>query len=834
MAEIFLNFEASPSSQAEIPVVKHRPCIEVAVPVPVKRTFLYEVPEGLLARTRVGNRVLVPFKNREITGYVLKKDAINNEMDLKTIVDVLDEEPFFNEQMIPFFKWLSHYYRYPVGQVIKSSLPGGINSRTYRAASLTDSGLAILNSRHLKTEDKEILSWISGNQGKTLPWPVQKVYPFQKKGWLVVQECKNKKQTGPLVRRFVKPETGVDFDSVIAGNFGLLKTGNETHLLKTVFASKAMLLSEVRHAFSSGARLVKKWEKKGVLKVFEGEVYRNPAGEIISAPALPQELNSQQKNALNYLRGCLDSKTFSSCLLFGVTGSGKTEVYYQAVKHAISLGRRAILMVPEIALAVYMEGLFRSRMGDRIAIYHSGLSRGERYDQWMRMVRGQVDLVIGARSALFSPLSDLGLIIVDEEHDSAYKQETKPRYQARDAAVVRAKMENAVVVLGSGTPSIQSFQNTVTGRYKLILMPDRIEMRPLPVVEVVDMRSGDNARSKSEMISRKLMNAVEENLKAGNQTLLFLNRRGFHRVYICRSCGQVIHCPNCDVALVYHLKEDRLFCHYCGFSTGPKSKCTYCGREGLRAYGFGTEKLESELKEIFPYARIARMDTDSTRKKGRALQILKRFSEQDIDILIGTQMITKGYDFPEVTLVGVIAADMSLSFPDFRAGERTFQVLSQIAGRAGRGRKKGKVVIQTFNPDHYAVRSATAHSYQSFFREEIKLRNQLSYPPFSYLASLMLYGADKEKTAQTAVNLNQGIRMILGEWQKAGEMILILGPAEASISKLKGKHRWQILIKSHSISLLQKLMTRIEDFSKDLLRGTDVQLVLDVDPYQMA
>ena len=491
------------------------------------------------------------------------------------------------------------------------------------------------------------------------------------------------------------------------------------------------------------------------------------------------------------------------------------------------------MMAPEISLAVYLEGIFRSRLGDRVAIYHSGLSQGERYDQWMRIVRGEVDLVIGARSALFSPLPRLGLIIVDEEHDSAYKQDRGPRYNARDAAVVRAKMEKALVILGSGTPSVQSYQNGISGRYHLLSMPERIEKRPLPDVEIVDMKITEDMRSKREMISPRLKEALEQNLMDGNQCMLFLNRRGFYRVYLCRSCGQSLRCPNCDVALIYHLEENRLSCHYCGYYSETRTKCSSCGNEGLRAYGFGTEKLEYELRESFPEARIARMDADSTRRKGQAIQILKRFAEQKLDILVGTQMITKGYDFPNVTLVGVIAADLSLGFPDFRAGERTFQVLSQVSGRSGRGDQKGKVIIQTFNPDHYAISTATAHDYQSFFREERQLREQLGYPPFSHLACLTLKGNSKKETEEAAQQLNQAIRGTLAKWPRRGKEIHVLGPAEAPISRLKGKYRWQILVKSKNVSLMRHLLTRAEQLKGKIFQSSGVSLILDMDPYHM-
>jgi primosomal protein N' (replication factor Y) len=451
----------------------------------------------------------------------------------------------------------------------------------------------------------------------------------------------------------------------------------------------------------------------------------------------------------------------------------------------------------------------------------------------MRMVRGEVDLVIGARSALFAPLPRLGMIIVDEEHDSSYKQEAALRYQARDAAVMRGKLENSLVVLGSGTPSVQSFQNSLNGRYRLLRMPERVEQRPLPDIEIVDMKNTDKNGSAERMISPQLRKALQENLAGRRQSILFLNRRGFHRLFICRSCGETLGCPNCEISLTYHQAEDRLICHYCGYYSRPQADCAQCGCAELKSYGFGTEKLEHELKADFPSARIARMDTDITRSRQQPFQILKRFSEHELDLLVGTQMITKGYDFPKVTLVGVIAADQSLDFPDFRAAERTFQLLSQVAGRAGRGAEKGRVIIQTFNPAHYAIRSATAHDYHGFFEKESGLRKQLGYPPYSFLACLRLKGNSKERTAEAVQRLGSDMRAVLSGWPRRGQEIQILGPVEAPVPRLKGKYRWQILVRSRNTALLKYFLSHIEQQARKTLRSSGVQLIVDVDPYQM-
>ncbi len=810
-----------------------RICLRIAVSVPVRETFSYTIPEGLSARARVGCRAIVPFNNRKVTGYVLEEMVQNSSEGLKEISDILDPEPLFQDKLGHFFEWMADYYIHPIGKVIESALPGGLNMNPVKAARLTERGLSLLDGLPSNSDEKKLLSWIKAHPEKRPPWPLQKIYGLQKRGLLILEDRMKKGRAGPLMRKFLKTKDHGELEHLLAEGADSLKAKNEIEFLKTILDSKGILLGDLTRKFSNGLYLVKKWTGRGVLEAFIAAVYRDPAGKIMFPSAVPVRLYDQQRRTLGHIRECLDSKSFFPCLLHGVTGSGKTEVYSRAVEYAIGLGRQAILMVPEISLVVYMEGFFRSRLGNRIAVYHSGLTRGERYDQWVRILKGDVDLVIGARSAIFAPLPRLGLIIVDEEHDSSYKQEEYLRYQARDMAVVRAKIEGALLLLGSGTPSIQSYQNGIVGRYRLLSMPDRIENRPLPDVEVVDLKAMEDGQSESEMISPVLREAMDQNLAAGNQTMLFLNRRGFHRLFLCRSCGKSIRCPNCDVALTYHLKEDSLKCHYCGFYSATQRKCPSCGFDGLKAYGFGTERLEQELKEMLPGARVARMDTDITRKKGQAIKILKGFSRKEIDILVGTQMITKGYDFPGVTLVGVIAADLSLAFPDFRAGERTFQVLSQVSGRAGRGSQKGRVIVQTFNPDHYAISTVMSHDYRSFFEKEKKLREQLGYPPFSHLASLRLQGNGKGETAEVAHSLGVMTREVLGRWPNRGKEVQVLGPAEAALSRLKGKYRWQMLVKSKNVSLLHHLLLEIERISRKLLKSSGVGLISDVDPYQM-
>lgn len=805
--------------------------LRVAVALPVWNTFHYSVPSALLDKARVGCRVLAPFGKRKATGYIVERAAPSGERDLRDILEVLDPEPLFHESMVPFFQWMAEYYMHPPGRLIQSALPGGLNERLFVTARLTEKGERALNL--LAPEEKALLLWVKNHPKKRVPVPVQTLYPMQKQGLLVLEHRKSPGVAGPLLRRFVRVGEGVCMERFFQDRGDWLSAKNEREFLEEIFRSGGISSSELCSRYSNGSYLVKKWIRKGVLESYTGTVVRDPAGNILPSDAPPARLSAQQEEVLAEIREALGRKSFSTLLLHGVTGSGKTEVYYQAVQEAIRTGRRAILMAPEIALVIYMEGLFRSRLGDRVALYHSGLSRGERYDQWMKMVRGEVDLVIGARSALFAPLPNLGLIIADEEHDNAYKQEEAPRYQARDAAVVRGKIERALVLLGSGTPSIQSFSNARKGRYRLLGMPERIESRPLPEVEVVDMRAVTNGRAEEEMISPVLRSALDRVASEKSQAMLFLNRRGFTRVLLCRYCGQSLRCANCDVPLTFHLRENHVVCHYCGFRKGVASKCASCGRDALKPYGFGTEKVEKALEEMYPGLRTARMDRDNIRRKGQIFQLLRKFSLQEIDVLIGTQMITKGYDFPRVTLVGVLAADFSLAFPDFRGAERTFQILSQVAGRAGRGAKKGRVIVQTFYPEHYAIAAAKNYDYPGFFEQETELRRQLGYPPFSFLACLRLQGNHESKAAELSKELAEEMVRLTGKWPKRGREIQVLGPVEAPLTKLRGKYRWQIFVKCRNSALLHHFLEQAAARGEKLLKGKGVDLVVDVDPYQM-
>ncbi len=758
--------------------------VQIAVTLPISGTFTYTVKGNLVKNADIGKRVLVSFSGRNVTGYILRIIPPENRKGLKDITAIIDPFPLFPSNMVEFLEWISDYYRYPIGLVIKTALPAGLN--------------------------------VTASDSTKIP----------PKGWL--------DRVGVLKKTFIALNENAAIDRSSAFNQERAPR-SEGEFLDMMVERKEVPLSEIKTIFPNGTYLVNKWVEKGFLRKSLKPVARDITGETLFISHEPPVLGSKQKESLEKISGKLKGDSFFTYLLHGVTDSGKTEVYYHAVKLAQGLGRQSIIMVPEIALVFSLASLFKARLGNKVAILHSALSPGERYDQWIKIAKGEADVVIGARSALFAPFPNLGLIIVDEEHDSSYKQEDKFRYQARDAAIVRAKLLNALVVLGSGTPSVQSYQNAVSGKYGLLSMPKRIQKRKLPNIEIIDMTGFEHGKSNADenIISPPLKKAIGENLAQEKQSILFLNRRGFSSLYLCRFCGTTIKCPNCEVSLTYHKYGNNLLCHYCNFRIQPPGRCPSCNREVLKPYGFGTEKVVEVVKKVFPEARVERMDRDAMRYKGNVQQILKRFLHHKTDILVGTQMVTKGHDFPNVTLVGVISADLSLNYPDFRAGEITFQLLCQVAGRTGRGGIPGKVIIQTFNPCHYAIKAAKDHDYQTFFLRETGLRKELNYPPFSFIANLRFLGNNKAKTQKMSQQIKIKIGSILKNRIKGAEHIEILGPVEAPLAKLKGKYRQQILIKSRRAGHLNQLLKEIEKFSSRYLSASGVKLIIDVDPYQM-
>ncbi|RLA89606.1 MAG: primosomal protein N', partial [Deltaproteobacteria bacterium] len=581
----------------------------------------------------------------------------------------------------------------------------------------------------------------------------------------------------------------------------------------------------IARKFKSPYAQIKKLIEKEWIYKEKREIFTNSIKDPGLSYGKKITLTEPQKKALNKIEEALNLKIFSPFLLYGITGSGKTEVYLAAFEKVLKKGGKGLLLVPEIALTPQLLSRFKNRLNTEIALLHSGLSTRERFDQWMRIKRGEISMVIGARSALFAPFSSLDLIVVDEEHDTAYKQEEGVKYHARDMALVLGKMVNAVVLLGSATPSVESFYNCEIGKFNLLSLPERPGISSLPEIEIVDIR---RTKNDSQFLSKKLIAALKENLKKREQSMLFLNRRGFAPFVLCRSCGEVPRCPNCSVSLTLHRDLKKLLCHYCGYSTDFSNLCPVCKKEELIPVGMGTEQIEKKLKDIFPEATIKRMDKDTVKKRNSLTNILKALREKEIDILIGTQMIIKGHDYPNVTLVGILLADLSLNFPDFRSGEKTFQLLTQAAGRAGRGEKKGKVVIQTFNPFNPIIRMATTQDYLSFYKEEIKFRKELNYPPYSRLA-LIKFSTNNKQILFEGFNI---IKETAEKMVKESLNIEIIGPSFAPLSKLKGRHRGQILIKGKNSSTIHRFLKKFIKMIEKRV-GKSIEIKIDVDPYNM-
>jgi primosomal protein N' (replication factor Y) len=805
--------------------------IEVAVALPVYNTFTYRVPDNLSAMISIGKRVLVPFGRRRITGYIIGSSTDTCHEKIKDVLDILDEHPLFPSSMIPFFKWTADYYMHPIGDVIKCALPKGLNLYEFVIISITDKGKNSLLDNSITPLESEILKFLHKgscsfkqlckNVNKHTPHAL--VQSMQNRGLIVHQQ---KLKGGTTKPKFEQKVT-------LTGSGILTEDLSEPRkkIIDIVNGCGEISVRKLNKLVPSASKLIKHLESDGLLSILEKKVYRDPFGEPIASDTA-HILTKEQKGIIATVMNNLKQK-FATHLLTGVTGSGKTEVYMQLAAKAISLGHSVLVLVPEIALISQMERRFRARFGECVAVLHSRLSAGERYDQWMRIASQEVAIAIGARSAVFAPFTNIGIIIVDEEHDTSYKQEGRLRYNARDLAVVRAKLHDGIALLGSATPSIQSYYNVTTNKFQQVTLTERVEKRPLPEITLVDLRKSRDTKGIQRFITPGLHKALEETIERGEQALLFLNRRGFANYPVCSACGEALHCKNCDISLTLHKKANAYKCHYCGFTRASVSNCTACGSSKIRLLGLGTEKVEAAVKSLFPDARIARMDRDTTRRKGSIVNILKGLRNHTIDILVGTQMIAKGHDFPNITLVGIICADLSLNFPDFRAGERTFQLLAQVAGRAGRGSVPGRVILQTYNPDHFSILSATKQDFLTFYSKEIGFRKSLNYPPFSRMVQLKISGKNKEKTqqsAQTIGDLCNSLKMKNNSFLKSVE---ILGPIEASLPKIAKQYRWQILLKSANVRLLHKYLYTMWIENRKKISSRHVKVVLDVDPFFM-
>jgi len=806
-------------------------CIEVAVALPVHGTYSYFVPDNIAGMISPGKRIIAPFGRRQVTGYVLAPPHEACDPNLKKILDILDDDPLFPESMVPFFKWISEYYMYPIGQVIKYALPGGLTMAEKNILAITRKGCRFLEQGILTVTEKEILDTLKKESLslKALEKKIRQPIPsaitiaMLNRGWL----CRGKKLKGSQTQ--LKKERFISLVKEEPDQARLSKTRRK--IIDYLKKEHEVSLKDLKQIVPTAPRMVKAMASSGQVLIKQKQVYRDPLGESVRRDT-PPALTFEQEQIVLKIQDAM-RKTFAPFLLAGVTGSGKTEIYLQLALKTLNNGRSVIILVPEIALISQMERRFRSRFGNQIAILHSGLSPGERYDQWLKLARGEINIAIGARSAIFAPVKNIGLIVVDEEHDTSYKQETKLRYNARDLAIVRAKQNDAVALLGSATPSIQSYHNAMTGKYTQVSLTKRILDRQLPDITIVDLCDMRDQRGYRRYFSKELLLGLQHTLTRNEQAILFLNRRGFSNLPICGSCGKTLQCNNCDISLTYHQRSNAYRCHYCGFSRASNINCPSCGNADIRHLGFGTEKIEAIVKDLFPDKSIARMDRDTVIHKGAILKILKGLKDGSIDVLIGTQMVAKGHDFPNITLVGVICADLSLSFPDFRAGEQTFQLLAQVSGRAGRGDSPGNVILQTYNPEHFSILCAKKQNVHQFYNQEIIHRKELNYPPFSRMIQIILSGRDKIKVHEHSQALGSACNTLFRNEKFFRETIVMMGPIEAPYAKIASRYRWQILFKGNQAGLLHKYIRDLRALNPSLMNNRHVNISIDIDPVFM-
>ena len=805
--------------------------IEVAIALPVYQTYTYRVPDAFDDFIAPGKRVLVPFGKRRETGYVFGESQDDDDLEIKSILDILDEQPLFPSSMVPFFKWIADYYKYPVGQVVKNALPGGLNIRDYASVAITEKGRYALNHDRLTPIAKMILDQL--HSGSILvkdlyhridqDIPGALMYTFERYGWITRKWELSREKTKAKLERFVRlADANLPIDRLSA---------SKTKIIDMLKTAGEISLKQLKESVPTAATLIKTLKSDGYVTISYKRVYRDPFGDAIE-PDHAYILNPEQLNAVSQTRRHL-TKGYKTYLLRGVTGSGKTEVYLQVAADVLKSHRGVLVLVPEIALITQMERRFRARFGECVAVLHSALSAGERYDQWTRIMQGETTIVIGARSAIFAPLSNVGIIIVDEEHDASYKQEGSLRYNARDLATVRAKQNECVAMLGSATPSIQSYYNVATKKFTELTLEKRVEQRPLPDIRIVDLRQTRDLRGFRRFITPELQRAMKASLDHHEQILLFLNRRGYASFPVCGACGQPIRCKHCDISLTLHQQANAYRCHYCGFSRAAASKCDACGSAQMRHLGLGTEKLAAAAASIFPKARIARMDRDTTKRKGSVIKLLKGLKNRTTDILVGTQMVAKGHDFPNITLVGIICADLSLSFPDFRAGERTFQLLAQVAGRAGRGDSPGRVVLQTYNPDHFSIAAARQQDFIGFYRQEIGFRKALDYPPYSRMIQLKISAKDPQKTEVHARLMGDLCRQLKSNHAADYQSVEVMGPIEAPLTRIAGRYRWQLLLKGLNARSLHQYINQLMSAYPSAFVRKSIQVAIDVDPIFM-
>ncbi|HEY6338618.1 MAG TPA: primosomal protein N' [Candidatus Sulfotelmatobacter sp.] len=833
---------------------------DVALPVPLDMVFTYRVPAE--AAPIVGGRVLVPFRQQRMTGIVVELHDRKPSVTAKNILSVLDTAPVLDEPLLHLGRWIADYYLAPIGDVFRAMLPLAAEFKRSIAYRITDlgnialhqAGMSGSSARSQRTPEEQavefrVLDYLAaqsadvtfdlsgkGAAAAVPPTPPTSAFLAAESSALIREDAlraatrATKSILAGMIRKkwLIREDVSAARDATRTMKIALLKSAegrlnqNQQTLIDTLAASGGRVPVEKLHALDVPRTTLKTLVKRGLLEIVDEPADRTISRTRPRTSPFAFDFNSAQQAALIRIRESVASRKSCGMLLHGVTGSGKTAIYLAGMRDVLEAGRSAILLVPEIGLTPAVAADLHQIFGDAVAILHSALSDRERAEQWHRIKRGEARMVVGTRSAVFAPVADLALIIVDEEHDGSYKQEETPRYHARDIAVMRAKRANAVVVLGSATPSMESYFNAQKNKYALIELPDRVELRPLPEVEIVDMRQEFQETGHEQVISRKLAAEINERLERKEQVMVLLNRRGYSPVVLCRACGKTLECKDCAISLTHHKREQKMVCHYCGFTAPVPKVCAHCGSEYVYFLGTGSEKLEELLHGMFPQARIARLDRDTVRGHEDFERTLNALSEGELDMIVGTQMIAKGHDIHGVTLVGVVGADAALGFPDFRAAERTFQLLTQVAGRAGRGQSPGKVILQTFFQDHYAVQYAARHDFAGFFEKELRFRSWMHYPPYSALANVLVRSNKIDEALEWSG--------LLGKWfdKTRHEGVRVLGPAAAPIVRLKRDYRYHFILKSPSRAKLNGTLRAMLAHAAQL-KIPRTQMIVDVD-----
>ncbi len=833
------------------------PFCNVALAVPLRNTFTYAIPDAMRDSVRPGSRVLVPFRNKSLVGVVVEcVQQAPPGTKIREITKLMDFLPALTPNLIELAHWIAGYYLAPVGEIFRAMLPPVTELRTERQIVLTDSGRAAIEeeaARAVHTTQKEAMRSADAqreflcrlrDKGGVMPFASAAKLGFDEASLQRLRRAALIEIPESMLGRKAKTQRVIAWKENAQGretqsvqlNKGEEKASRAQALAEKINSVRAALeargplpLAQLLRVAHVSRSVIKRMLHDGFLESWDERI--DPAEDPFDVGYVPpaHELNAEQESALKLIRVRFELGEFGVLLLHGVTGSGKTEVYMRAVQETLARGKTAIILVPEIALTLWIGRQCRAWFGARfegVAVLHSALSDVERAREWWRVRNGEARVVVGTRSAIFAPLENLGLIIVDEEQESSYKQEETPRYHGRDVAIVRAKMENAAALLGSATPSLETYHHARSGKYELLTLASRVERRAMASVEIVDLREDFAKTHQTSPISAALHAGIQECLAQKTQALVLINRRGYSWSVLCRSCGASVQCENCSISMTHHKQRNRLECHYCGSIQQIPKQCPKCQSKYVYFFGEGSEHLEERLRKEFPGARIARLDRDTARTKRQYQETLGAFAAGALDILVGTQMLAKGHDFHRVTLVGVISADSSLSLPDFRAAERTFQLLTQVAGRAGRGDLPGRVLIQTFYPEHYAIQDAVKQDYPAFYERETQFRRAMAYPPFTSLANIIVRDTDLEKAIRWSRQLSEYFS------PHDGKGLRILGPATAPLARLKREHRFQFLLKSPKRSLLSKILSGAMTFleRKEI---PETAVLVDMDPLSL-